>query len=172
MTKLIAIVTHRYVLWGLLSLPALPMLFSIVAQGHVPPQFQTGSGEWAMRFLLLTLALTPLQRLFRKSRFVHAFVRRRRDIGLASFFYALLHVGFFLFETVLSWGTWRLDLASVLGLQHLCPGRLAGADPVRAAGADLERVVAALARSLLEDSATHYLCRGSGGGTALAPAGQ
>ena len=45
------------------------------------------TGDWALYFLLLTLAITPLRRLTR----LHALVRFRRMLGLYAFFYACLH---------------------------------------------------------------------------------
>ena len=45
------------------------------------------TGDWTLRFLLLTLAITPLRRLTRW----HALIRLRRMLGLYAFFYALLH---------------------------------------------------------------------------------
>lgn len=45
-------------------------------------------GDWALRFLLLTLAITPLRILSGW----HEIVRWRRMLGLFTFFYALLHV--------------------------------------------------------------------------------
>jgi sulfoxide reductase heme-binding subunit YedZ len=46
-----------------------------------------GSGDWALRFLLLSLAMTPLRRLLHKS----WPLRMRRMLGLYAFFYASLH---------------------------------------------------------------------------------
>ena len=45
------------------------------------------TGEWALRFLLLTLAITPFRQIFR----VAEIVRLRRMIGLFAFFYASIH---------------------------------------------------------------------------------
>jgi len=45
------------------------------------------TGEWALRFLLITLAITPLRRLTGKP----GLVRFRRMLGLFAFFYATLH---------------------------------------------------------------------------------
>ncbi len=45
------------------------------------------TGEWALRFLLITLTITPLRRLTGKS----WLMRLRRMLGLYAFFYALLH---------------------------------------------------------------------------------
>lgn len=45
------------------------------------------TGEWTLRFLLLTLALTPLRQLTGKPQFV----RIRRMVGLFALFYATVH---------------------------------------------------------------------------------
>src|ERR671912_986980 len=46
------------------------------------------TGVWAFRFLLATLAITPLRRLTGWNRLIQF----RRMLGLFAFFYALLHV--------------------------------------------------------------------------------
>ena len=45
------------------------------------------TGEWTLRFLILTLALSPLRRISNKIEFVQL----RRMLGLFTFFYATLH---------------------------------------------------------------------------------
>ena len=49
-------------------------------------------GDWALRFLLITLAVTPLRKLTG----MHWLVRLRRMLGLFAFFYALLHFNIYL----------------------------------------------------------------------------
>ena len=49
---------------------------------------QLQTGLWALRFLLATLAVTPLRRLTGW----HRVIRYRRMLGLFAFFYASLHV--------------------------------------------------------------------------------
>jgi len=51
-----------------------------------------GSGEWALYFLCITLAMTPLRRLSGWN----WLVKLRRMIGLFTFFYALVHFTAFL----------------------------------------------------------------------------
>lgn len=46
------------------------------------------TGEWALRFLLLTLTITPLRKLTGQP----AWIRLRRMLGLFVFFYASLHL--------------------------------------------------------------------------------
>lgn len=45
------------------------------------------TGTWALRFLVLTLAITPLRKIIRW----HILIRFRRMLGLYVFFYACLH---------------------------------------------------------------------------------
>ena len=59
------------------------------------------TGEWTLRFLLLTLAITPCRQIFR----VAEIARLRRMIGLFAFFYASIHF--------LSW------MAFILGFRWL-----------------------------------------------------
>lgn len=59
-------------------------------------------GLWALRFLVATLAITPLRQLFSVN-----LLRYRRAIGLLAFYYALLHLVTYL---VLDQG---LDLAAI-----------------------------------------------------------
>lgn len=60
------------------------------------------TGDWAVRFLLLSLAITPLRRLWHWPRLV--LVRRR--VGLAALFYALGHLSLYVLDQ-------QFDLAKV-----------------------------------------------------------
>ena len=52
-----------------------------------------GTGDWTLRLLLLSLAMTPLRLIFKQS----WPIRFRRLIGLYAFFYASLHFAVYLF---------------------------------------------------------------------------
>lgn len=54
--------------------------------------FEQALGLWALRFLVLTLAVSPLRHVFGWN-----FVRYRRAFGLLSFYYALMHLAVYLF---------------------------------------------------------------------------
>lgn len=57
-------------------------------------------GRWALKFLLITLAITPLRKLTGQ----HWLMRLRRMLGLFSFFYALLHLSSYLWlDQSLDW---------------------------------------------------------------------
>ncbi len=62
------------------------------------------TGDWTLRFLCITLAVTPL----RQTTVWHALVRWRRMLGLFSFFYGLLHFLSF------AWLDMGLDAAAIL----------------------------------------------------------
>lgn len=57
------------------------------------------AGDWALRFLLLSLAVTPLRRFWRWSRLLLV----RRMVGLAALAYALLHLLLYIVDQ-----NWRL----------------------------------------------------------------
>jgi sulfoxide reductase heme-binding subunit YedZ len=52
------------------------------------------AGDWALRFLLITLAITPAQRIFTYSRIILA----RRTLGVASAAYAVLHLSLYVLD--------------------------------------------------------------------------
>src|SRR5580692_5874900 len=65
--------------------------------GANPPEYMRNStGFWALTFLCITLAVTPLRRLLS----LNWLIRFRRMIGLFAFFYGSLHfVSYFAFDT-------------------------------------------------------------------------
>ena len=57
--------------------------------GANPIEFVThATGDWTLRFLLITLAVTPLRKLLRAPQLI----RYRRMLGLFAFFYGTLHL--------------------------------------------------------------------------------
>ena len=64
------------------------------------------SGLWAAWLLMATLAVTPIRLLFRKAGFAIWLMRRRRDLGVASFVYAAAHTLIYVWK--------KASLASVL----------------------------------------------------------
>ena len=79
-----------------------------------------GTGDWTLRFLCITLAITPLRRLTGWN----AFIRFRRMVGLFAFFYGSLHFLIYMLadrlaglvefpDGVISWDTAGRLLASI-----------------------------------------------------------
>ena len=62
------------------------------------------TGQWTLRFLLITLAVRPLRQLTG----LNEFIRFRRMVGLFAFFYGLTHF------TIFVWMDHRLDWAAIV----------------------------------------------------------
>jgi sulfoxide reductase heme-binding subunit YedZ len=75
-----------------------------------------GTGEWALRFLLIGLLATPLQTVFRW----RWPARLRRMLGLYAFFYAVLHVLVYVWLDQ-QWH-WRDILSDIVGKPYLLAG--------------------------------------------------
>jgi methionine sulfoxide reductase heme-binding subunit len=81
----------RLVLFFLGSLPCVWLIFGVVNEslGANPAEFLIrSSGDWAIRMLCLTLAITPLKDVFA----LPVLARYRRQLGLWTFFYASAHL--------------------------------------------------------------------------------
>lgn len=78
-----------------LSTPFLLLLFDVLSDNLIDPieEITNPTGQWAMRFLLLSLAIAPLNKILPFS-----IVKYRRMIGVFSFFYACLHLSIFLID--------------------------------------------------------------------------
>lgn len=90
----------RPLLWLVLALPGLGMAWAWL---FTPDAYGYGhaigdSGDWAAWLLLLTLAVTPLRLLFRGHGWTTWLLRRRRDLGVASFAYAAGHTALYLWN--------------------------------------------------------------------------
>jgi len=67
---------------------------------------QRWTGDWILRFLIITLCITPL----RKVPGLNPVIRYRRMLGLFAFFYALIHFSIYLFyDKQLDWLDMRDD---------------------------------------------------------------
>ena len=81
-------VDNTYVFWALLATPAVYLLTQrFVLHGKVP--FVPLSGDIAGWLLIVTMSVTPLMMMFGPLPWLKA---RRRNLGVASFGYALLHL--------------------------------------------------------------------------------
>ncbi|RIV83403.1 sulfite oxidase heme-binding subunit YedZ [Aurantiacibacter zhengii] len=90
----------RPFLWLTLALPAIwigwrwVMTPDLYGYGHAIGD----TGDWAAWLLMVTLAVTPVRLLFRKSPWAIWLLRRRRDLGVASFAYAAAHTAIYLWH--------------------------------------------------------------------------
>ena len=69
---------------------------------------QLATGRWALKFLLISLAVTPVRRLTGWN----AVIQYRRMLGLFAFFYAFLHfLSYWAFDLTFSFGAMAGDIA-------------------------------------------------------------
>jgi len=79
------------VLRVLLAVPAAVILYRYGVDALSYGEVIHESGDWSARLLIATLAVTPLRMLFPGASFPRWLMERRRDLGVATFGYALLH---------------------------------------------------------------------------------
>lgn len=84
-----------YLLWFILAAPCTLFAYNgfIGSNYH---QMVHPTGEFAARFMIITMVATPLQMIFRKQKWTLWLVRNRRYFGVAAFILALLHTVFYL----------------------------------------------------------------------------
>ncbi len=99
-----AIVNSRLFIWVLLLLPSIPM-FGALATGTVGSNGEPvthrllhPTGEFAARFMIIAMIITPMRMLFPKSRFWRWMVARRRYFGVAAFAFALAHTALYIVD--------------------------------------------------------------------------
>ncbi|MCP4383874.1 MAG: iron reductase [Hyphomicrobiales bacterium] len=98
------ILNSPYFLWAILALPAIPMFSALIAatpgqDGQpVSEALLHPTGEFAARFLIIAMVLTPLRMLFPTSGLVRWMIKRRRYFGVAAFAYAALHTALYIID--------------------------------------------------------------------------
>ncbi len=104
-----SLLLHRFakpVLFGLSLLPSCWLLFAAI-DNHLGPNpaeaLVRSTGDWTLRFLCLTLAVTPL----RVAAGMPALARFRRLLGLFVYFHGILHLLSY------SWFDMGLDMADI-----------------------------------------------------------
>ncbi|ANU06507.1 ferric reductase-like transmembrane domain-containing protein [Paraurantiacibacter namhicola] len=91
---------RRPLLWLLLALPG-GWIFG--RWGLTPDTYGYGnavadSGDWAAWLLMAAMAVTPLRLMTGRAAWTGWLLKRRRDLGVASFAYAALHLGIYLWR--------------------------------------------------------------------------
>lgn len=74
------------------------------------------TGEWALRLLLVTLAISPLRKLLR----INAIIHLRRLFGVLSFVYAACHVLVYIIFDI--WFDWYLIIEDIIDRPYITVG--------------------------------------------------
>lgn len=98
------ILNSKYFLWLVLALPSIPMVVALSGDRTTPDSQPLAemllhpTGEFAARFMIVAMMISPLQVLFPKSRVLNWVMQRRRYFGVAAFSYALAHTALYIID--------------------------------------------------------------------------
>lgn len=90
------LLASRYLVWVILSIPGLYWLQGYWRETHFYGEIVHATGVLATQLLILTLAITPLQRLLPRFAWLIWLRRRRRYLGVAAFGYSLIHASVYI----------------------------------------------------------------------------
>ncbi len=93
-----SILSSRYFFWALLALPALPMMITLSSDPGAAEGLLHPTGEFAARFMIIAMMITPLRMIFPKAGWLNWLMRRRRALGVGAFLYAVLHLVVYVME--------------------------------------------------------------------------
>ena len=98
MKDLKTVFTGKYVLWLILAIPGIMVTVNYFTGQITYDMIMHITGEFAGRFLAISLIATPIKLMFPRGRVSKWLVRNRRFIGVSAFVYTLLHTIFYVLE--------------------------------------------------------------------------
>ena len=112
------LINSKPLLWFLLAIPAIPFLKNIVISDVYSSEALYRTGVISTQLLVFTLAITPITQLLKKKsigRGVNRWLlQRRRNFGVASFAYAMLHVLIYLIEN----NDWQIVWREAVSIEY------------------------------------------------------
>lgn len=84
----------KYFLWAILAFPLIgtaTKAINVPYTENVFDQLMHVSGEFGIRFLIISLIITPLSMIFSRTKFARWLLRNRRYFGVAAFSYMVYH---------------------------------------------------------------------------------
>ena len=98
MKQILTLASNRFIIWLLLSIPAVVVLseFAVGEISYKGVIYETG--EFGVRFLIVALVATPLAMMFPSRGLTRWLLLNRRYIGVAAFGYVFLHSLFYLLD--------------------------------------------------------------------------
>ncbi|GAB5502128.1 protein-methionine-sulfoxide reductase heme-binding subunit MsrQ [Pyruvatibacter sp.] len=91
------ILNSPYFFWLILTLPSIGMINGAL-NGRDLEELLHPTGEFAARFMIIAMMLTPLRMLFPGARWTAWLMQRRRYLGVAAFGYAALHTLYYVID--------------------------------------------------------------------------
>ncbi|WP_316860441.1 ferric reductase-like transmembrane domain-containing protein [uncultured Cohaesibacter sp.] len=96
-SRVAAFFNSPYFIWIILALPSVGMI-NYALGGNDLGRMLHPTGEFAARFMIISMILSPLRLLFPKAAFIRWLMRRRRYFGVAAFGYAALHTLYYVID--------------------------------------------------------------------------
>ncbi|MGK0365850.1 MAG: sulfoxide reductase heme-binding subunit YedZ [Saprospiraceae bacterium] len=93
---------NKYWLWLILAIPLIGMIIGLSNGQANYDNLMHATGEFAGRFLIMSLVATPIVLMFPTAKASRWLVRNRRYFGIAAFGYTLLHTVFYVYEKAFS----------------------------------------------------------------------
>ncbi|MCB2010823.1 MAG: ferric reductase-like transmembrane domain-containing protein [Geminicoccaceae bacterium] len=98
MSTLKSVWNSPYTFWLLLALPSIGMITDGITGAASFHRLVHPTGEFAARFTIIAMAITPLMLLLGRQRWLLWLMARRRHLGVAAFGYAALHTLYYLLD--------------------------------------------------------------------------
>lgn len=92
------ILNNPWLIWALLALPGLAALAGFAGGRLDAMQMLHPTGEWAVRLMVIAMAIGPLAAIAGPRRWTGWLLARRRWFGFAAFLYALAHLAFYVID--------------------------------------------------------------------------
>ena len=93
-----SVLTGKYMLWALLAVPGILATVNFLKGQLTYDMVMHITGEFAGRYLVVSLIATPIALMFPSGKVAKWLVRNRRFFGVSAFAYTLLHTVFYLLE--------------------------------------------------------------------------
>ena len=106
------VLNYKPLLWLILAIPAVIMIYGFVSGRIDAIDLLHPSGEFSARLMIMAMMIGPLISLFGNKGALVWLMQRRRNLGVAAFGYALLHLVFY----VIDMGTLKDMLAEITEL--------------------------------------------------------
>ena len=97
MNALKSFLNSPYFFWAILALPSVGMINGAFS-GRDLESLLHPTGEFAARFMIIAMMLTPLRMMFPGARSIRWLMARRRYLGVAAFGYAALHTLYYVLD--------------------------------------------------------------------------
>lgn len=98
MNTIKSLLTGKYMLWLILAIPGILGTINYIKGKLDYGMIMHITGEFAGRFLAISLMATPIALMFPKGKVSKWLIRNRRFIGVSAFAYTLLHTVFYVLE--------------------------------------------------------------------------